>query len=287
MSESRSAAGEFWTIEPRSGGLVARLEELWRYRRMFTFFGGRALRKLYQRTILGRAWIVLRPLIPLLVRVFLFGALLDVGTRTGPPYFLFLAAGTLAWDLFASCLMWATRSLELNVGTLSRIYVPRLILPLATMAPGFVYFAVHAAVVTGALVYYRYQDGVWYLDTTWLIVAPLTLVLIVVFAFAIGLFTAVLGAGARDVRFGLGYVLEFWIYLTPVVYPLSMVPEGARWAILANPMAVFVVAFRGALLGGEGPSPGAWAAALAIVAVTLAAGLFFFTRAESQAVDSL
>ena len=126
-----------WVIEPRSSGVAARAQEIWRYRRMFRFFGEKALRKLYQRTILGKAWIVLRPLVPLLVRVFVFGALLEVGSTTGAPYFLFLAVGGAAWDLFASCVMWATRSLQLNTGMLTRMYVPRLILPVATMAPGF------------------------------------------------------------------------------------------------------------------------------------------------------
>jgi lipopolysaccharide transport system permease protein len=104
---------------------------------------------------------------------------------------------------------------------------------------------------------------------------------------SIGLWTAVLGAGARDVRFGLGYVLEFWIYLTPVVYPVSIVPDHVEWAMYLNPIAVYVVAFRGAILGGEGPPPLAWVAALVITAAALAAGLTFFYKAEAEAVDSL
>jgi len=281
-------ATDTWVIEPRSVGAVARTKEVWRYRNMFVFFGQRALQKLYKRTVLGRSWIVLRPIIPLLVRVFLFGGLLDVGeTVTRTPYFLFVSAGSAAWELFASCVMWATRSLELNGGLLTRLYVPRVILPLATMVPGAVYFAVHAAVFAGALVYYKWADGVWYLDTSWLIVAPVAIFLIVVFAFAIGMWTSVLGAQARDVRFGLGYVLEFWVYLTPVVYPMSRVPESIAWAVSLNPMTVFVVAFRGALMGGEGPRPWEWVTAIAIVGTLLALGMAYFHKAESEAVDSL
>ena len=282
-----TTTAESWVIEPRALGFGARVRELWQYKRMFVFFGQRALRKLYQKTVLGVAWIFLRPLIPLFVRVFLFGALLGVGSASPVPYFLFLAVGGAAWELFATSVMWATRSLELNGGILSRLYVPRLILPVSTMVPGFVYFAIHLAVIAVALVYYRISHGVWYLDTTWLVVAPAAVVLIVAFAMAIGLFTSVLGAGARDVRFGLGYVLEFWVYLTPVVYPLAIVPGAAQWALMHNPMAVLVVAFRGAILGGEGPSPWAWASAIAIIAVLLAAGLTYFQRAEAEAVDSL
>jgi lipopolysaccharide transport system permease protein len=112
-------------------------------------------------------------------------------------------------------------------------------------------------------------------------------VLIVLFALAIGLWTSVFGATARDVRFGLAFVLEFWIYMTPVVYSLKIVPGSVAWAMLINPMAVLVIAFRGAILGGEGPPLWAWGSALALIAVTLAAGLVFFHRAEAEAVDSL
>ena len=284
MSEIASNA---WTIEPRLGGAGSRTRELWAYRHMFLFFGRRAFEKLYRNTILGKAWIFLRPLVPLAVRVFVFGGLLQIGGQTTVPYFLFLAVGTSVWELFASSLMWATRSLQMNGAILSRLYVPRLILPIASMVPGIAYFAIHLGVIAVALVYYRVHDGVWYLDSTWLFVAPLAVVLILLFALSIGLWTAVLGAGTRDVRFGLGYVLEFWVYLTPVVYPVSIVPDHAEWAFYLNPIAVYVVAFRGALLGGEGPPPLAWVSALAITAAGLAAGLTFFYRAEAEAVDSL
>ena len=284
MSEIASNA---WSIEPRLTSVGARAREMWAYRRMFLFFARRAFEKLYKRTVLGKAWIFLRPLVPLAVRVIVFGGLLQVGGSLGVPYLLFVSVGTAVWELFASSLMWATRSLQLNGAILSRLYVPRLILPIASMVPGIAYFGIHLAVIAAALVYYRVHDGVWYVDPTWLFVAPVAVVLILLFALSIGLWTAVLGAGARDVRFGLGYVLEFWIYLTPVVYPVSIVPDHVEWAFYLNPIAVYVVAFRGAILGGEGPPLLAWVSALAITAAGLAAGLSFFYRAEAEAVDSL
>lgn len=284
MSEIEANA---WTIEPRAGGIGARARDVWAYRRMFLFFGRRAFEKLYRRTVLGKVWIFLRPLVPLAVRVFIFGALLQVGGTTKAPYFLFLSVGTAAWELFNSSLMWATRSLQLNGAILSRLYVPRIILPIATMVPGLVYFAIHLGVIAGALVYYRVHNGIWYLDGTWLFVAPVAVVLILLFALSIGLWTAVLAAAARDVRFGLGYVLEFWVYLTPVVYPVSLVPDHVQWAMYLNPIAVYIVAFRGALLGSEGPPLLGWVSSLTITFVMLAIGLAFFARAEAAAVDTL
>ena len=284
MSEQ---AQELWTIEPRSTGPAARAHEVWRYRRMFLFFGQRALQKLYRNTVLGKAWIFLRPLVPLVMRVFLFGQVLAVTGPSHVPYFLFVAVGQAPWELFAAGAMWATRSLELNGSMLTRLYVPRLILPLATMVPAFVNFGITLLIILVALVYYRIQHGVWYLDASWWFVAPVATLLCVGLAFAIGLFTSVLATAARDVRFGLGYALEFWVYMTPVVYPLSNLSAATQTTVMFNPMSVFVVAFRGALLGGEGPQPWAWATSLAVLAVLTIAGLIFFQRAESEAVDNL
>jgi lipopolysaccharide transport system permease protein len=280
-------AQELWTIEPRATGAAARAQEVWRYRRMFVFFGHRALLKLYRNTILGKSWIVLRPLVPLVMRVFLFGQVLSVSGPSHLPYFLFVAVGQAPWELFAASVMWATRSLELNGSMLTRLYVPRLILPVATMVPAFVNFGITLAIIAVTLVYYRVSHGVWYLDTTWWFVAPVAALLCVGLAFAIGLFTSVLATAARDVRFGLGYILEFWVYLTPVVYPLSNLPAATQSIVTLNPMTVFVVAFRGALLGGEGPTPRAWGVALAVLAVVTIAGLIFFQRAEAESVDNL
>jgi lipopolysaccharide transport system permease protein len=280
-------AEDTWTIEPRSTGLAARAQEVWRYRRMFVFFSHRAVLKLYRNTILGKAWIFLRPVIPLVVRVFLFGKVLAIAGPSHVPYFLFVAAGQAPWELFASSVLWATRSLELNGSMLTRLYVPRVILPLATMAPAFVNFGITLLTIAATVLYYRVHDGVWYLDSSWWFVAPVAIVLCVALAFAIGLFTSVLGTIARDVRFGLGYVLEFWVYLTPVVYPLSNLSDSTQSIVMFNPMSVFVVAFRGALLGGEGPKPWAWVVSLIVLAAIMAAGLVFFQRAEAEAVDNL
>jgi lipopolysaccharide transport system permease protein len=284
MSEQ---AQELWTIEPRSTGPAARMQEVWRYRRMFLFFGQRALLKLYRNTILGKAWILLRPLVPLVMRVLLFGQVLGVSGPSHVPYFLFVAVAQAPWELFASSVMWATRSLEMNGSMLTRLYVPRLIVPLATMVPAFVNFGITLLIAIVALVYYRIHDGIWYVDLTWWFVAPVAALLCVALAFAIGLFTSVLSTAARDVRFGLGYVLEFWVYLTPVVYPLSNLSAATQSTVMFNPMSVFVVAFRGALLGGEGPQPWAWAVSLVVLAAITLAGMAFFQRAEAEAVDNL
>jgi lipopolysaccharide transport system permease protein len=276
---------EEWTIEPRTSGAGARVREVWAYRRLVRFFASRTVAKLYQKTILGRAWLFIRPLFPLLVKTLVFGGLLGVSFE-GVPYFLGLLVGTTVWDFFASALMWATRGLELNRGLIEKVYVPRVILPLANMAPGLLNLAIYVGVIAASLLYYLAVDGRLYLGSpSHLPLALLAAALAGVLAFAIGLFTSVLGAAARDVRFTLAYVLDFWALLSPVMYPLTAVPAEWRPLMLLNPMAAFVETFKFGVLGVGQLDLRALAIASAVTAATLAAGLWFFGRAEAEAVD--
>ena len=284
MTEQVSTA-ETWTIEPRGRSTRARIGEIWQYRRLFRYFGTRAVQKLYMNTLLGKAWIFIRPLFPLMVRSLVFGGLLGVATP-GVPYFLFLVTGTAIWELFASCLMWATRSMQMNRSFLGRVYFPRIILPAATMAVAFVNFAIMMGVLAVTLAYYYFTDGRLYLapigNIGWALGA---IAVAVTFALAVGLFTAPMNAEYRDVRFTLMYVLEFWALLTPVLYPVSAVPPQYQWMVFLNPLAGVVLAFKWGVLGVEGVNAAAFAIDAAVVGVILFAGIWYFTRVEGQAVD--
>jgi lipopolysaccharide transport system permease protein len=280
-----SLAQNDWTIDPRATGIRARVRELWQYRRLLRFFGRRAIAKLYRNTILGRAWILIRPLFPLLVKTVVFGGLLGVASG-GIPYLLFLLVGTAVWDLFASSLMWATRSLELNRGLIGKVYVPRVILPLATMTPGLVNFGIQIVVIAVTVAYYRATTGVLYLHwSSGLLWAPFAAVMALGMALAIGFFTSVLGATARDVRFTLAYVLDIWFFATPVLYPASSVPERWQWVLLLNPMASFVEAFKFGVLGIGHVEGAAMMASVALLAVVFVCGGWYFAHAENSAVD--
>lgn len=274
-----------WSIEPRTEGAGARLREVWAYRRLLRFFATRAIERRYQRTVLGRAWLFIQPLFPLLVKTLVFGGLLGVGSQ-GVPYFIFLVGGTAAWELFQSSLMWATRSLEMNRGLVSKVFVPRIILPIAMMSPAFVTFLIHLGVIAVAVAFYYARDGVVYLarpwDAGWAILAVIMTLLL---SLAIGLFTAPVAARARDVRFTLNYILDFWVFLTPVLYPLSAVPPNLRWVVMLNPMAAFVEAFKFGVLGIGAVDLRAFAIASAITFTVLGLGLWYFGKAESDAVD--
>jgi lipopolysaccharide transport system permease protein len=277
---------DVWVIEPRREGVRALAREVWRYRRLMRFFASRSLTKLYRRTVLGWAWVFIRPLFPLLVKTLVFGSVLGVGSN-GVPYFLFLVVGTTIWELFASVTMWGTRSLELNRSMLSRIYIPRVILPIAMAAPAALNFAIHLAVAAVAITYYRVVDGHLYFNARGIGWALQACVLAWLLGLAIALWTSVPALVARDVRFTLNYVLGFWVFLTPVLYPLSSVSPDHRWLVGLNPMTPVVESFKYGILGIDNAEPRLLAIAWVTTLVILIGGLVFFTRAERTSADKV
>lgn len=274
-----------WEITPRTVTVANSVVDVWRHRRLVTFVGGRTLQKLYRRTVLGWLWLFINPLFPLTLRAIVFGGLLGVGSN-GLPYFLFLLGGTLLWDTFASSLLWGTRSLEMNRHLVDQIYVPRALLPIANISPALLDFAIKSAVLVLALVYYAAVDGrVYVRGGTPLLWAAAALLLAFAFSASLSLFTAVWGETVRDTRYVLGQLLSVWYLLTPVLYPLSAVPETYREWMLLNPLAIVVETFKWGLFGLGELRPVAFGITAAAVAVLMLAGLAYFVRAEARAIE--
>jgi lipopolysaccharide transport system permease protein len=273
-----------WETTSRYPGVVATLVEVWQYRRLLRFIGDRALRKMYRRTVLGWLWLFINPLFPIALRALVFGALLGVGSN-GLPYFLFLLAGTVVWDVFANSLMWGTRSLEMNRDLTDQIYHPRAILPFGNMTPALLNLALKVGVFAIALIYYTAKDGRAYLRTDIaLLWAVAALALALFCALAISLFTSIWGETARDIRFGLGQLLSVWYLLTPILYPLSQVPEAQRGWMLLNPLAIIVETFKWGLFGVGEFYRDQFLVTAAAVFVLLCAGLTYFARAEARTI---
>jgi lipopolysaccharide transport system permease protein len=285
IAARETAALSSWQIEPRQQGLLATTREVWAHRRFMSFLAMRALRKMYARTALGWLWLFITPLWPVLMRAVVFGGLIGM-TGGGVPYFLFLLVGSVVWDFFSSGLMWGTRGLELHRGVLEHVYVPRVIMPLATMAPALLDLALITGVLVAAIVYYLILHGRVYLrggPETLLAVAALLLT--AVLAFGIGLFTAVWGEKARDARFTMSQILLVWFLLTPILYPMSSVPPAYRSWMLLNPMAAFVETFKWSLLGVGTFDARALGIAAAIALSVVLMGLLFFSRIEVRRAD--
>jgi lipopolysaccharide transport system permease protein len=282
-----ATAPELMVIEPRRLGARERLSELWEYRRLARYFGAEAVDKRARKTILGRFWLVLRPLADVGVRALIFGGLLKAPSG-GLPYFLFFLSGMMVFSLFAESLLWSTRGLELNGRLLSKVYMPRLLIPVSSVAPAFYELGVYAAALAVSIVGFSIADGTLYLGDALQVLAGIgALVMALALSVSIGLWTSVLGARFRDMRYSLGYLLQFAFFLTPVIYPVSALPGELQTIALLNPLAPIIEVFRWGILGVGAVHLEALALAAVVTVAIAAGGLRFFTRAEAAALDSL
>lgn len=274
-----------WEITNQVPGPLRTLTQVWTERRLMYFLAVRSVRKMYRRTMLGWLWLFILPLFPIALRTLVFGGLLGV-TSEGIPYFLFLMVGQLTWDLFAVSVTWGTRGLELH-GGVQDVYVPRVIMPLGAMAPAFLDLAIKIGVLVLAVVYFWVRDGRSYVVWgPYLLLAPAALVVTVGFAMAIALFTSVWSEEARDARYALGQVLSIWYLLTPILFPLSAVPESWRPWMMLNPLAAIVNTFKYALLGVGQPELRMFGSATLLVLALFIVGIRYFATHDAAVTDS-
>jgi lipopolysaccharide transport system permease protein len=268
-------------------GLFARAREVWQYRRILWFFSLKSVQSLYAKTYLGVWWVLLRTLVPLAVGSFVFGTVMQVPSM-GVPYFLFFLTGQIPWNFFDGPLIRASRGLDVNRQLLTKLYVPRIILPVGQMAAGLVEPMILVLVLVVSVMFYRSTDGVWYVYADARMLAALASVLVVLaFAFAVSLWTSVWQARARDARYVLRYIVSFWLFFTPVIYPLSLVPADIRWLMYLNPLTEPVETFRWALLHGPEHSWGWFGYSVGVTVATFCAGAWYFVRSESATMDKL
>jgi lipopolysaccharide transport system permease protein len=267
-------------IRPTTGWLFLDLRELWAYRELIYFLAWREIKVRYKQTAIGVAWAVLQPLAMMAVFTIFFGRLAGMPSE-GIPYPLFAFAALLPWQLFSRTITESTNSLVADQRLITRVYFPRIIIPLATTVSGLADFAVSAGLLVALMLFYGVIPGA---AIIWL---PGFVLLMVIAALGVGFWLSALNVEYRDVRYALPFLNQFWLFVTPVVYPSSLVPE--RWQILygLNPMVGVVEGFRWALLGvGQGPSP-MLAVSTAIAIVLFIGGFLWFQRREQTFVDTL
>ena len=284
---AREIRHEKWTIEPVRVGLAARVREFWRYRRILWFFASRRIKERYESTTLGMFWLFARPLLPIVLSSAIFGLMLGIKSD-GVPYFLFFLTGSSCWRLFERSVIAATRSLEQNRGLIKKVYFPRLVAPIASVAPSFIEFAIMVGLTLVVGGFYYYRDGDSHLRMGFLVLlAPVAAGLAILLALAVGFWTSVFQVRHRDVQLSLRYVLQFWLYATPIIYAHSAIPERFRFLASLNPMTGVVELYKWSLLG-VGDFPGrALVPSIAITLTIFVTGAAFFNRAESAAVDRL
>ncbi len=269
-----------FVIEPRRAGIGSLVREFWRYRLLMPFFGTRFIQKRMARTWLGMLWLVIRPGINLITRIFVFGGL--VGISTGSvPYSIFFIVATAAWQLFYETAYWSARSIEVNRKVLSRVYVPRLIIITSALIPAAVDFLVNISFVVLAVVYYLVRAHIFYLQFgVHTLLVPAGLALMCMLGLGVGMLAGGVGARARDLRFGIHYVFQFLYYLTPILYPITAIPNKARPFAELNPMTGAVEMVKDGLFRAHELSPDAVYVTLFWVFLIWGPGLWLFDRTQ-------
>jgi lipopolysaccharide transport system permease protein len=266
------------TIAPPSGWKLLEPRELWHFRDLLYFLMWRDLKVRYKQTVLGGAWAVLQPFVTMVVFSIVFGRLIDVPSE-GVPYPVFSYAALLPWTFFATALARAGTSLVQDPNLVSKVYFPRLAMPLAAVTSLLVDFAIAFVILVGMMLWYGIVPGV----------EALTLPLFVLLAYATAVATSLWLAAAnvkyRDITFVIPVLVQFWLFLTPVVYPSTLIPEEWRVVYGLNPMAGVVEGFRWALLGTDTVSVGLVAASAGAVVVLTVGGLAYFRRMEREFAD--
>lgn len=268
-------------IEPRRPGFGRALGELWHYRRYVLYFGGSFVRKRYMRTWLGRAWLPLRPTLNVGTKLLVFGGL--VGISVGKtPYPIFLLTATAAWQLFSESIGWSTRSLYISRNQLRVLHVPRLVVIFACVIPTLVDFLMALALAGVALLYYVFRADALYLNLSWssplYVLGGLTLLLLL--GVGMGIASAVAGTRARDIRFVLGYIVNFLYYLTPIIYSFEQIPNKYKPLAELNPLTGAMELFKRGLFSTDRPSVETLVVTGVAFVLIWGPGLWLFQRRE-------
>lgn len=265
-------------LKPSKGWLAIDFKELWRYRELVFFLTWRDIKVRYKQALLGVSWAILQPLLTMVIFTLIFGVLLKTPSQD-IPYPLFSLTALLPWQLFATALQRSSVSLVGNANLLTKIYFPRLAIPLSSVLAALVDFSVSFIVLLGVMIYYRYWPG-W--NIFWLV--PMVLLALLT-ALAVGLWLSALNVQYRDVQHMVPFIVQVWMYASPIVYPITIIPEGIwRYLYSLNPMVGVIQGFRWALLGGTPPDINSLISVV-VVFIIFISGLFYFRRMEKTFAD--
>jgi len=280
MNNSSSQSVDFpkIVIRPSGGWVSLRLGDLWAYRELLYFLVWRDIKVRYKQTVLGAAWAVIQPFFTMVVFTIFFGQLAKVPSD-GLPYPVFAYCGLLPWQLFSYALTQSGNSLVANQNLITKVYFPRLVIPLAACLAGIVDFGIAFLVLLGMMIFYGITP------TAAMASLPIFLLFALATALGVGLWLSAMNVRYRDVRYTIPFLTQVWLFATPIAYPSSLIPAKWRAIYGLNPMAGVVEGFRWALLGkGELPGP-LVGISLAAVVVLLTGGLYYFRRMERTFAD--
>ena len=271
--------GHVTVIRPSSGWRMLDLRELWAYRELLMQFVMRDVKVRYKQTVLGIAWAVIQPVMTMVVFSLIFGRLARMPTD-GVPYPVFVYSALLPWLLFANSVTTSANSLVGSAHLITKIYFPRLIIPLSSAGVGLLDFAFAGLVLVGMMAWYG-------IALSWqLLAVPLLLAAVLFTALGVGAWLSALTAAYRDFRYVVPFAMQIWMFATPVVYPAKLVPEQWQWVLWLNPMAGLIEGFRAAFLGMAFNWIGI-ATSFAISVVVFVVGIAYFEKLERRVADIL
>jgi lipopolysaccharide transport system permease protein len=274
------AAGDFTRthIEPSKGWVSLNLSELWDYRELLFFFVWRDIKVRYKQTIMGASWAIIQPFFTMVVFSLFFGRLASMPSD-GLPYPIFSYAALVPWTFFANTLTQASNSLVTSANMIKKIYFPRLTLPIATVLAGLVDFMLAFGLLLGMMLFYGLMP------TEKILWLPLFLLLALTTSLGASLWLSAMNVQFRDVRYTVPFLVQAWLFATPIAYPSSLLSEPWRTIYGLNPMAGVVEGFRWALLGSQtAPGPIVFVSSLVALGL-LAGGAFYFRRMEKTFAD--
>lgn len=279
LAENKSSPAPYLIIKAQDNVAKIPWNELWRYRELLYFLIWRDVKIRYKQTVLGALWAILQPLLTMLIFTLFFGKLAGMASKTGgAPYPIYVYAGLLPWTFFANAVTNSSNSLVGSVNLITKIYFPRLIMPVASVIAGLVDLALSFLVLLVMMAYYHTPLG-WQIITI-----PLLTIGVVLIAIGVGSLLSALTVAYRDFRYIVPFMIQIWMFITPVIYPLSVVPAKWRMVMMINPIAGYIEGIRNAVLN----RPIAWEHVLissVVAGLILITGCIYFRKVERRFAD--
>jgi lipopolysaccharide transport system permease protein len=278
MNNSKISPSPTLVIRPSRGWVAIKFRELWKYRELIYFFVWRDIKVRYKQTALGAAWAIIQPFFTMVVFSVFFGRLVKVPSD-GIPYPIFSYCALLPWNYFAEAMNRASNSMIESSNLIKKIYFPRLVVPLSGVFSGLLDFIIAFTVLVAMMFYYRITPNV---NLLWF---PVFLLMAIITALGVGLWLSAMNVKYRDIRYVIPFLTQAWFFVTPVVYPSSLLSGFWKTIYGLNPMVSVVEGFRWALLGKQQPSGGMLAVSAMMVLILLISGAFYFRRMEKTFAD--
>jgi lipopolysaccharide transport system permease protein len=277
ISTSKSEAPPVLIIRPPKKWVPIDIHELWNYRELLYSFTVRDIKIRYKQTALGFLWAIIQPLFMMVIFTLFFGGFAKIPSD-GVPYPLFSFAALIPWTLFSEGLTRSTTSMVSNAGIMTKVYFPRLVMPISGILSPLVDFMIAFVILIIMMAYYGF------IPTIAIVLLPLFILLAIMTSLAVGLWLSALNVKYRDFQYTLPFIIQLWLYASPIVYPSSMIPAQYRMLYGLNPMAGVIEGFRWALLGAK-PPEAMILVSVAVVVLLLVGGLFYFKRTEQYFAD--